>query len=56
MNHCHHVIFQNFAGTQAWDGDVFLPVVGVNGRLTLDRSGQVLHGVVACLDYGAILF
>jgi hypothetical protein len=50
------VIFQNFTRPQAGNGDVLLPVIGVDRRVVFDRGAQVLHCVVAGLDHGAVFF
>ena len=39
----HGVIFNNIADSQAGHGHVFLPGVGVHGRLTRNRRAQILY-------------
>src|SRR5271155_4496799 len=56
MNHRYHVVFERFAGAQAGDGNVLLAIVGVDRSLLLQWSAEILHGIVAGLHHGAILF
>ena len=56
VDHRDHVVFEHFAGAQAGNGDVLLAVVGVDGSFALDGSTEILHGVVAGLDDGAVFF
>src|SRR5579863_3521112 len=56
VNDRHHVVFEHFAGTEAGNRDVLLAVIGVDRSLVLDRSAEVLDGVVAGLDDGAVFF
>ena len=54
MDHRDHVIFEDFAGAQAGDGDVLLPVIGIDGGFALDGGAEILYGVVAGLDDAAV--
>jgi hypothetical protein len=39
----HHVIFERLSRTQPWNGNVFLAIVGVDGRFFFEGNAQVLH-------------
>ena len=56
MNHRDHVVFEDFAGAQAGDGDVLLAVIGVDRRLLFEGGAEVLDGVGSGFDYGAVGF
>src|SRR3954466_12801785 len=42
----NYVVLQNLSWPKARHGDVLLTIVGVNRRFTLNRSAQVLDGVI----------
>ena len=55
VNHRHHVIFENFSGTEARDRDVLLAVIGVDRGFALNGRAQILYRVLSCLHHRAVL-
>ena len=56
VDHRDHVVFENFSRSQAGNGDVLLPIVGVDRSFALDRGAQILHRIVAGLHDAAVFF
>ncbi len=54
VDHRDQVVFQHFPRPQSGHGDVLLPVIGVDRSVVLDGGAQILHGIVAGLDHGAV--
>ena len=50
------IVFQLLAGTQPRNGDVLLPVIGINRRLALKWNAEVLNRVGGCGHDRAICF
>jgi len=56
MNHRDDVIFKYFSRAQARDGNVLLAVIGIDRSLLLERSAQILDGIITSLHYSAVGF
>ncbi len=54
MRDRHEVVFQFFPWPQARDGDVLLPIVGVNRSFFFQRNAQILNRIQRCGDFGSI--
>ncbi len=54
MNHGDDVVFQHFARTEAWHRNMLLAIVGIDRRLLLQGSAEILHGVVAGFHDAAV--
>src|SRR5271165_2190911 len=52
----NQVVLEDFAGAQAWHGNVLLAIVGVDRSFALDGGAQILHGIIAGLDDAAVFF
>src|ERR1700722_7637607 len=54
VDHRAHVVFENVAGAKSGNRDVLLAEVGVDRSFVLDGSAEILHGIIAGFDHGAV--